>query len=47
MDQLMARVRLSGPFIPLLSSFACAVPGIMATRTIDDPGSADDHLLRR
>lgn len=38
MDQLMARVGLSGrAFIPLLSSFACAVPGIMATRTIDDP----------
>jgi ferrous iron transport protein B len=34
----MARVGLSGrAFIPLLSSFACAVPGIMATRTIDDP----------
>ncbi len=38
MDRLMARVGLSGrAFIPLLSSFACAVPGIMATRTIDDP----------
>jgi ferrous iron transport protein B len=38
MDQLMAGVGLSGrAFIPLLSSFACAVPGIMATRTIDDP----------
>jgi len=38
MDHLMARVGLSGrAFIPLLSSFACAVPGIMATRTIDDP----------
>ena len=38
MDQLMARVGLSGrAFIPLLSSFACAIPGIMATRTIDDP----------
>lgn len=37
MDRLMARVGLSGrAFIPLLSSFACAVPGIMATRTIDD-----------
>jgi ferrous iron transport protein B len=34
----MARVGLSGrAFIPLLSSFACAVPGIMATRTISDP----------
>ena len=38
MDGLMARVGLSGrAFIPLLSSFACAVPGIMATRTISDP----------
>ena len=37
MDRLMARVGLSGrAFIPLLSSFACAVPGIMATRTIED-----------
>jgi ferrous iron transport protein B len=34
----MHGVGLSGrAFIPLLSSFACAVPGIMATRTIDDP----------
>ena len=31
----MGRVGLSGrAFIPLLSSFACAIPGIMATRTI-------------
>ncbi len=38
MDGLMARVGLSGrAFIPLLSSFACAIPGIMATRTIADP----------
>jgi len=38
MDRLMHNVGLSGrAFIPLLSSFACAVPGIMATRTIDDP----------
>jgi ferrous iron transport protein B len=38
MDRLMARVGLSGrAFIPLLSSFACAVPGIMATRTIEEP----------
>ena len=37
MDRLMARAGLSGrAFIPLLSSFACAIPGIMATRTIDD-----------
>lgn len=38
MDGLMARVGLSGrAFIPLLSSFACAVPGIMATRSISSP----------
>ena len=38
MDRLMAGVGLSGrSFIPLLSSFACAVPGIMATRSITDP----------
>ena len=37
MDRLMSRAGLSGrAFIPLLSSFACAVPGIMATRTIDN-----------
>ncbi|HET9354963.1 MAG TPA: ferrous iron transporter B [Sphingomicrobium sp.] len=37
MDRLMSRAGLSGrSFIPLLSSFACAVPGIMATRTIDN-----------
>ncbi|RZM12381.1 MAG: ferrous iron transporter B [Sphingomonas sp.] len=37
MDRMMARVGLSGrAFIPLLSSFACAVPGIMATRSIED-----------
>src|SRR3546814_14459203 len=38
MDGLMAKVGLSGRgFIPLLSSFACAVPGIMAPRAIPDP----------
>ena len=37
MDRLLTRVGLSGTaFIPLLSSFACAVPGIMAARTIED-----------
>ena len=37
MDRLMSRVGLSGKsFIPLLSSYACAIPGIMATRTIED-----------
>ncbi|MBS0380614.1 MAG: ferrous iron transporter B [Proteobacteria bacterium] len=40
LDRLMGRVGLSGrAFIPLLSSFACAIPGIMATRTI--PTRAD------
>jgi len=38
LDRLMGGVGLSGlSFIPLLSSFACAVPGIMATRTIPNP----------
>jgi ferrous iron transport protein B len=38
MDRLMSLVGLSGrSFIPLLSSFACAIPGIMAARSIDDP----------
>jgi ferrous iron transport protein B len=37
MDRLMRRVGLSGrAFIPLLSCYACAVPGIMATRVIED-----------
>ncbi len=37
MDRLMVRVGLSGKsFIPLLSSFACAVPGVMATRVIEN-----------
>lgn len=37
LDRLMGSLGLSGrSFIPLLSSFACAVPGIMATRTIAD-----------
>jgi ferrous iron transport protein B len=38
MDRLMSRVGLHGKsFIPMLSSFACAIPGIMATRTIESP----------
>ena len=37
MDKLMTRVGLSGKsFVPLMSSFACAIPGIMATRTIEN-----------
>jgi len=43
LDRLMGGVGLSGrSFIPLLSSFACAIPGIMATRTIP---SARDRLV--
>jgi len=35
MDRMMSKVGLHGrAFIPLLSSFACAIPGILATRTI-------------
>ena len=38
LDRLMGSVGLSGrAFIPLLSSFACAIPGIMSTRTIQNP----------
>jgi ferrous iron transport protein B len=38
MDRLMSKVGLNGKsFIPLLSSYACAIPGIMATRTIEEP----------
>ena len=38
MDRLMSKVGLHGKsFIPMLSSFACAIPGIMATRTIESP----------
>ncbi len=37
MDRIMTKVGLSGKaFVPMISSFACAVPGIMATRTIED-----------
>jgi len=37
MDKLMTKVGLSGKsFVPLMSSFACAVPGIMATRVIEN-----------
>lgn len=43
MDGVMARAGLSGKsFLPLFSSFACAIPGIMATRTI---GSAKERLV--
>ena len=37
-DRAMARIGLEGrAFVALLSSFACAVPGIMATRTVPSP----------
>ena len=43
MDGLMSKVGLSGrAFLPLLSSYACAIPGIMATRSMD---SAKQRLL--
>jgi len=43
MDGLMSKVGLSGKaFLPLLSSYACAIPGVMATRTID---SAKERLV--
>lgn len=42
MDGMMSKVGLSGKaFLPLLSSYACAIPGVMATRTID---SAKERL---
>ena len=38
LDRMMSAAGLSGrSFIPMLSSFACAVPGIMSTRSIQDP----------
>ncbi|MGJ8678231.1 MAG: ferrous iron transport protein B [Akkermansiaceae bacterium] len=43
MDGIMSKVGLSGKaFLPLLSSYACAIPGIMATRSMD---SAKQRLL--
>jgi ferrous iron transport protein B len=43
MDRFMGRVGLTGrSFLPLLSSYACAVPGVMAARTIDN---AKDRLI--
>jgi ferrous iron transport protein B len=43
MDGLMAKAGLSGKaFLPLFSSYACAIPGVMATRTID---SAKERLV--
>ena len=38
LDRLMRGVGLHGKaFLPLMSSFACAIPGVMATRTIENP----------
>lgn len=43
MDGVMARAGLSGKaFLPLFSSYACAIPGVLATRTID---SAKERLV--
>lgn len=43
MDHVMAKAGLSGKsFLPLFSSYACAIPGVMATRTID---SAKERLV--
>lgn len=43
MDRVMGRVGLHGKaFIPILSSFACAIPGVMSTRTIEN---AKDRLV--
>ena len=48
MDRLMSRVGLNGKsFIPLLSSFACAVPGIMAARVIEKRTRPAHHDPRR
>jgi ferrous iron transport protein B len=46
MDRLFAWTGLSGKsFVPMLSSFACAIPGVMATRTIDDPKARLSTIL--
>jgi ferrous iron transport protein B len=46
MDRLMRAVGLHGKaFVPLLSSFACAVPGIMATRTIENPKDRNATIM--
>ncbi|QDT63455.1 Ferrous iron transport protein B [Calycomorphotria hydatis] len=38
MDKLMTKIGLSGKsFLPLMSSYACAIPGVMATRVIENP----------
>lgn len=46
MDRIMGGAGLHGrAFIPLLSSFACAIPGIMATRVIDNRGDRLTTIL--
>ncbi len=46
MDRILHRFGLPGKaFIPLLSSYACAIPGIMATRTIEDPKDRLNTIL--
>ena len=46
MDKLMSVVGLHGrAFIPILSSYACAIPGIMATRTIENPKDRISTIL--
>ncbi len=46
MDRWLSRIGLSGKsFIPLLCSFSCAVPGIMATRVIEQPGDRLTTIL--
>ncbi|GHF30350.1 ferrous iron transport protein B [Kordiimonas sediminis] len=46
MDRIMSRVGLNGrAFIPLISSFACAIPGIMSARAIADPSDRLTTIL--
>jgi ferrous iron transport protein B len=46
MDRAFAWTGLNGKsFVPMLSSFACAIPGVMATRTIDDPKARLSTIL--
>ncbi len=46
MDKVFAWTGLNGKcFVPMLSSFACAVPAILATRTIDDPKARISTIL--
>lgn len=48
MDKVMSRIGLQGKsFLPLMSSYACAVPGIMATRTIENRRGPPRHDFYR